>query len=118
MSEPNFGAGDVPIELGGEVHVLRPTLAACQQISKMGGGGGPNVVMARLQAMDFDTVCAVIVAGLGKTAKELPELIYKAGVISFTAPCIRFVGIVNNGGRPLDEEDEDKPEDPMESGSA
>lgn len=118
MSEPNVGAGDVPIELGGNVHALKPSLEACIAISKMGGGGGPNAVINRLVAGDFDTIHAVIAAGLGRTAKELPKLIYEGGVMSYSAPCIDFVGIVNNGGRPLDEEDENKPADPTESGSA
>lgn len=118
MAEAEIGAGDIPIELGGKEYALKPSLAACLAISRLGGTGGLNAVWQRLSAHDFDCIVAVVAAGLGGHAKELPQLIWDAGVFEVAPKCIDFVRVVGNGGRPKAPEDEDKPEDPTGSGLA
>lgn len=106
--QPEIGAGDVEIDLGGEVLVLRPTLDACMRINKI--AGGMNAAANGVASLNFDIICDVIAAGLGanptQRQKLIPEKVYMAGMINLAGPCIRFIRIVNNGGRPpVDEED-------------
>lgn len=108
MAEIELGAGDVPIMLDGKEQILQPSLAACTAISRLAGGG--QAAIARCQALDFDAICAVIQCGLGLNpvqAKQLPDAVYKTGTIALAGPCIDFIHIVNNGGRPPDENGED-----------
>lgn len=95
------GAGNVPIMLNGVEHQLVPTLGACMAIS--GIAGGLNAAVQRCVALDFVTICQVIEAGMNLNptqAKKLREEVYAAGLINLFGPCIDFIQIVANGGRP------------------
>lgn len=120
MSQPELGAGDVQIELDGKLVTLRPTWEACQRISKI--GGGLNAVAQRISMLDMDTICEVISIGLNLNpvlSKKLPKAIFDVGLINLAGPCIDFVHIIGNGGRPIteDEEDQDNDADPPQSAS-
>lgn len=113
MTDASPDAGNIELELDGQKVTLRPTLEACITISRLHGGA--NAAIERCMRMDWDTIRAVIVAGIGRNAKELDQLIFKTGVFALSAPCIDFITIVNNGGRPPIEEQEgaeDGAEDP------
>jgi hypothetical protein len=110
---PLPGSGDVPITLDGEDLFLKPTLEACLRISRL--HGNPHDTATKIMAMDFDTVVAVVGIGLRRTTnKDLQEKVYKTGLVNLRASLISFIHIVNNGGRPIEDEgseDEKKTEE-------
>lgn len=122
MSQPEIGAGDIEIELDGNILYLKPTLSACQRISAM--RGGLNASIEKCLQMDFDAICQVISAGLDLNptqSKMIPEAVFKAGLYDVSAKAIEFISVVGNGGRPLDEDDDEgeregeEPADPLVS---
>lgn len=105
MAEAEPGAGNIAIELDGNALELVPTVDACIKISRL--GGGLNAAVQRCLQLDFETICAVITAGLNLNpvqAKTVPEAVYKQGLMALSGPCIDFINVVANGGRPLEEE--------------
>lgn len=111
MADAVPGEGNIPIELDGKAMELVPTLQACMAISKI--AGGLNAAVQRCLALDMETICQIITAGLGLNptqARAVPEAVYKTGLIALSAPCIDFVNVVGNGGRPIAEEEVDSDE--------
>ncbi len=99
----HIGAGNVEIELGDETCVLKPSLAACQAVSRMRGGIS-NTVRA-VGDLDFDVMVTVIGLGLGlsgKELKDLPERVYANGLPELSGPLIRYLSNVANGGKPFE----------------
>lgn len=118
MAEAEQGAGNIRIILDDKEMELVPTLQACMTISRI--GGGLNAAVQRCLALDFDTICQVITAGLSLNptqAKMVPEAVFKSGTINLHADCIDFINVVANGGRPIPEDDgeagEDTDQDPQ-----
>lgn len=108
MAEPTPGAGDISIELDGKEMLLRPSLQACMAISSI--AGGLNAAVNRCIALDFDTICSIVSAGLGLNptqAKTVPEAVYRQGLISLSGPCIEFIHVIGNGGKPVEDDDDD-----------
>ena len=96
------GAGTITIELDGKEHQMVPTLAACMAISSI--AGGLNAAVQKCLQLDFNTICAFVQAGLGLNptqSKMVPEAVYKTGTMTLSGPCIDFINIVANGGRPI-----------------
>lgn len=116
MSDASIGGGDLKIEIDGDEVTLRATVGAGLAISRLGQGGGLSSVYQKLNAWDFDTILAVIVAGMGgKNPKELQGRVFKTGLFQLAPLCIEFVTIIANGGaRP--KEDENEPANPPVSG--
>lgn len=114
MAKTHIGAGNVEIELDGEVVVLRPNLKAAQNISRAKGG-----IMAAVEAVgrfDFDVMVNVIGLGIGaegKDARELPEKVYATGMADLVAPVINYLTILANGGRPVQAAGGEGDEDPQ-----
>jgi hypothetical protein len=107
------GSGNIPITLDGKEVELVPSLKACIEISNI--AGGLNSAAQRCMALDFQTVCQIIIAGLGLNpvqAKKVGEAVYKAGVIELAQSCIDFINVVSNGGRPLPEPGGEEEADP------
>lgn len=107
MADAAPGAGNIPIELDGKDMELVPTLQACITIS--GIAGGLNAAVQRCLQLDFDTICQIVTAGLGlnpNQARQVPDAVFRTGLISLSAPCIDFVNVVANGGRPLPDDEE------------
>jgi len=103
---PSPGAGNVPITLDGEDRELVPSLGACTFLSRQ--GGGLMGLVQRCGALDMDAIVMVIAQGLGlmgQGSKDLPNLVYRTGVSDLAGPCIRFINILANGGKPPSEED-------------
>jgi hypothetical protein len=107
MAKAKIGGGDVPVILDGRELLLKPSLDACIQISRM---GAINDVFARLRAMHFETICQVIGIGLGanprQREKDIPEAVYNAGIFAISAVAMEFVHVIANGGR-REDDDED-----------
>lgn len=121
MSEPEIGAGDVPITLGGEDRLLSPSLQACLNLTKLAGPDGLMGLVNRLSRYEFDVLVQVIAAGLGfagQGPKELTGLVYDGGLHKMVPLAIRFVNHVMNGGRPVaDVDDSPGGNDPAPLGS-
>lgn len=117
MTQPEIGAGDVIVQLGEHEVVLRPTLKAAISLSSQ--RGGITTMVQRCLDFEFDAIHSVILAGLeGKGSKDLPELVYSAGLINLSAICIKFLHVVANGGRPLGDDEEGAEEGgPLENSS-
>lgn len=116
MAEAQPGAGNVALELDGKAFELRPSVGACMAISKMGGGSGMHGMVARCGALDFDSIKAVIVAGLSlnpNQARSIDEAIFRTGLMDLAGPCIDFINVVANGGRPVEDEEGDDGSDPL-----
>lgn len=112
----NIGSGDVEIELADKGKFnLKPTLGAAIKLS--GVQGGLTRMVERCLSLEFDAILTVVVNGLGSNSKDLPDLIYKTGLLNLSDPCIKFLHILANGGRPLSIEGENKEEAPLESNS-
>ncbi len=117
--EASPGAGDIQIELAGKTMTMVPSAQACMAISRL--HGGLNAAVQRCAVMDFDTICAVIQAGLGlnpNQARMVPDAVYTAGTMFLSAACIDFIHVVANGGRPLPADAEDQEPDPLAQKSA
>lgn len=114
MSDPEYGAGDVAIELDGKSLVMRPTMEACLRLSRT-GTAGPRVLAEQCLALNLDTITAVIAAGLGKPDSEVQTAVFRTGTINLFAKCIQFIHIVSNGGRPVSEEEAQAATDPMKA---
>lgn len=116
MSKPEIGAGDVNINLAGNDIVLKPTLFAVTVLSR--GSGGLTRLATRCLDLEFSAIQEVIVAGMGgKGSKDLPEMIYQAGIINLSEVCIRFINNISNGGRPLGDDDNADSDDKGETNS-
>lgn len=116
MSEAQIGEGRISFELDGKEMELVPSLAACMAISSF--AGGLNAAVQRCLNLDMMTIVEVIKAGLGLNptqARMVPEAVFRTGLIALSAPCIDFINVVGNGGRPLldDPDEADTPADPM-----
>lgn len=106
MGQPEIGAGNVVVMLGEHEVTLRPSLKAAITLSNQ--RGGITAMVQRCLDFEFDAIHTVVLAGLGgENSKDLPELVYSAGLINLSAICIKFLHIVANGGRPLGDDDED-----------
>lgn len=116
-NKPSLGAGDITIELMNadgelETKALKPTLRAMQFISRRNGGG--VAAMEACAKADFDTIAEIVKHGLSLTdngAKGLDERIFATGTMKLAIPCVNFVMVLMNGGRPVEEDDTD--ENPM-----
>lgn len=100
-TKARLGAGDVEIELDGETVVLRPTLKACQAISRQ--AEGVLGAIGRVQRYDLDTYVQVVTLGLGaegKEAREMPGKVFRTGMMQLIGPVTRYLMIISNGGRP------------------
>jgi hypothetical protein len=108
--KPQIGAGDVEIELDGETVTLQCTLGAAMALTRAPGGiYGTGSVAERLLRCDIDTMCMVIRAGLGlgpSAVKDLPEKVFRTGLITMRGSLAIYIGRVANGGRPPEEETE------------
>lgn len=106
MSRPEIGAGDIAIELDGEDVVLRPSLKAATSLSR--GYGGIVNLINKCGVYDFDTIVAVVTAGLGVQSKDIPDKCWRTGMIELAPMCIRYLHVLANGGRaPAEEGAED-----------
>ena len=117
MSDVQVHDGVVEISLQGKKHTLVPTLEACIEISRQ--NGGINGAIQRITALDFETICKIIGSGLMIDGKRLnprqiddmvPQAVFETGVIAVAASCLKFCRIVANGGREIEDDQDDHQE--------
>lgn len=108
----------VELELGGETYQLKPSLKAANAVSRQFGGflGAMQAIsQSNLEAFFF-----IIKHGIGKTNTSTDDLnaaIWAAGVPNLIKPVMRYVSILQNGGRDPDPEEMDDGEE-MEGNGA
>ena len=109
VSKAMPGAGDVEVKIGNKKVVLKPTLKAAIHLSTRPGGLAD--IVQRCAALDFEAICDVIIVGGGLEVTETTkENIFRAGIMKMSIPCIEYINLLANGGRPIsDEKDEDAP---------
>lgn len=117
---PVPGQGDIEIILSGKTVILRPSLNACIGVSRLHRSA--QITAQRVMDLEFDTITEVIALGLGqKVNRPLQQSVYETGLTNLAANVIKFIGIVNNGGKPFEEElaapDGDADEDKSEEGN-
>jgi len=98
-------AGQITVTLDGEEVVLKPTIAAAKNISRLLGGF--QAAHQALFAQNLDAYVTVVRHGLGmKTeaeAKGLEDRVFRTGLRALVGPLTDFILILANGGRPLEE---------------
>jgi hypothetical protein len=99
-------AGETVVTLNGEDLVLRPTLRAVTQISRLYGGLAK--ARAELVAENLDAVVTILRLGTGmsdRDAKDLGERVYQNGITAqLLVALIKYVAVLGNGGKPLPDE--------------
>lgn len=104
------GEGDVAITIDGEDLFLRPSLSAALGISRL--HNDLNKTMQYIMNMDLDTIVSVVSFGLSTpVTKKLQEQVWRSGVFAIRTPLIRFLSVINNGGRLPKDDDEDETEE-------
>ncbi len=97
--------GFVTVTLNGEEKTLKPTLKAIQALSRIHGGLGG--IRDGLVQQNIDVIVSVLRYGLDlddRGAKSLPEKVFRNGLDGeLIMPLIKFVGILGNGGREIEE---------------
>ena len=73
--------------------------------------------------MDLDTIISVVAFGLGvKVTQKLQEQVWRTGQFDIRLPLMQFMNVINNGGRPPkqveDDEGDDSDENPTETDQA
>lgn len=100
-AKARLGAGNVEIELDGEPIVLKPTLKAAQTLSRQ--ADGLLGAVQRVSRFDLDTITQVIALGSGQKVTEVADAVWRTGVTELAEPVIRYISVLSNGGRPVDE---------------
>jgi hypothetical protein len=107
-NEARLGAGNVEIELDGQIVTLKPSLRAIQILSRQYGG-----LVTAIDAVgkyDFNAIEQAISVGLNvnqKESRELPDKIFRTGLTNLAGPVISYLSILSNGGRPHETQDDD-----------
>ena len=120
VDKARLGAGDVEFELDGKQVALRPSLQACQAISRM--HGGLLEALRKVGNGDMDTIVSVVGFGLGLKPGDdfdaVAEQVWRTGPTKVAVPAIKFIGNISNGGRPRTEGGGGKPAaDPTQADS-
>ena len=99
---------EVEIELSGKKCTLRCSLRAARTVSALSGGF--TGAFEGLSRYNLATYGAIVAAGLDKRTgadlAEVEESVYATGLEALTAPLVRFVSLLMNGGREPKSEDD------------
>jgi hypothetical protein len=99
---------DVEITLKGQKEALRCTLKAAKAVNAL--AGGYQNALARLAAMDQEAYSTIVAAGLGKRPMDVEQAVYDTGLPALAQPLSTFVMMLANGGKPLDDAEENSAE--------
>lgn len=111
-----IGDGNIPLKLDGEDKELVPTYRAAMGISKSFGGYMPAI--QAVSQLDMEAIEKVLAFGLQLTnhgQKGIGEKIFKSNTPEVATACVKYINILMNGGKPVDESG---PEDREEEGEA
>ncbi len=116
----DFSVGETIVTLNDQDLVLKPTLRAMNFISRQYGG----LAKARQALADenIDTIVFILRIGTGmqdKEARNLDEKVFRNGITTdLIIPLIKYIAILENGGKPLPEDLEGEFKDISERGSS
>lgn len=122
--ESKINTGEVYVSLDGEELILKPTILAARAVSRQFGGFGG--ALTQLGTANLDTLVAIIRIGANlddRKARNLDQKVFdemgrQDGAFGdLLGKAIRFVAILQNGGRPLPD-DEAREADQSSQGSA
>ncbi|WP_062206794.1 hypothetical protein [Aureimonas sp. AU12] len=102
-------SNDVEVELGGDTHLLRPSLKAATAISRQFGGlvGAMQAALnGNLDAFQF-VVKTGIVTAKNISTEDLKELVWSAGMRKLSDPVSKYLTLLQNGGKDPDADEED-----------
>lgn len=104
-----LNAGEVLVTLGDDTYVLRPTSRAWQVISRQ-YNGLENARQGILN-VNADIITFIIRVGTAmsdRDARNLADKVWENGIdIDLLTPLLKYVAILNNGGRPLPDDIEE-----------
>lgn len=97
----NLNDGEVMLILGDQRYLLRPTLNAIRNLSRL--HGGLRNTFQKIVNQDFEGIVEIIKIGGGISDREqnaLAARVYEAGLTDDTLmPLIEYMKILMNGGR-------------------
>jgi hypothetical protein len=108
-NKTGIGSGDVPIKLGDEELILKPTWLAAKTIS--GTAGGILGSIEKVLRVDVEEISRVVLIGLGyignrKPPADLMDKIWKTGYTTdggaLVERCVTYLRVLSNGGRPVE----------------
>lgn len=111
----NKARGEVEITLGGKTYAMAPTFDTIQRIEQ--AHGGLVEIMARFgdnawRVGDLVGIAAIALAGeKGLSPQRVGREMHEAGYMNFVAPVSELLVNALTGGRELEDEPEDAPED-------
>lgn len=100
---------DVEITLGDETYQMRPTMKAASAISRQYGGflGAMQAVATmNLEAMQYIVRQGLTMKETRISTDDLNEAVWSAGAKNIADPIMKFVRVLQNGGRDPDLEDD------------
>lgn len=114
--KPKLGRGNVVVTINDMEYTLKPSVHAVRTLSRK--YGGLNVIVDRIVKLDFEAICDVVEAGLGKQIatlrekQELAEAIFETGFTDDTGKlgelCVRYVVSLMRGGRIMTPEEQEE----------
>lgn len=105
-------SGEVVITLDGEERTLKPTLNAATRVNNRFGGF--TKALPEVSALNLDAFVYIIGQGLAAKddeMKTMKEKVWRTGLADLVNPVGRFVMILANGGRDLDDDGAEPDED-------
>ncbi|WP_454917284.1 hypothetical protein [Xanthobacter sediminis] len=106
--------GHVEVTLAGQSATLVPTLGCAMELCRRHGSLGD--LLAKLESYDLPAAVDTVRCGLGRPERDhgaVAEDVFATGLVDLTAPLVRFVIILANGGKPLKREEGDEPGGPF-----
>lgn len=92
---------EVTFKLNGRDEILKPTLRAARIINS--SAGGFTEAFKKIGEFNLETYVAIIAAGLNKRPSDIEDAVYKTGLTNLAEPCSKFISILANGGKDIDE---------------
>ncbi|MFX4223533.1 MAG: hypothetical protein ACMVO3_22675 [Thalassobaculum sp.] len=103
-----------------ETVYLKPTIGATRKISRH--FGDIQSAFQKVLARNFDAICFIVFEGLQvsddkKAAGRIEERIFRTGIVDVSPKVIEYIGVLQNGGRPLKADDQEDEEEGQEGAS-
>lgn len=113
MAKANPTPYEMSLEIGygddTETYILTPTVSVMRRIDRQFGGVAG--VLEDLRRLRLSTVTALVQIGADVTGDKekaaLERRVFATGIGNVTPHLVEFIGVVSNGGRPLDSDGDD-----------
>jgi hypothetical protein len=92
-----------------ETYILKPTLEVIRRLDRQ--FGGMTALFETCRQLSFASAVKVIAIGADvkgeKALRRLEQRVFSRGLTRVSPKVVEFVGVIGNGGRPLDYEEDD-----------